>query len=89
MTKIINQKKIDNLPIIFIPVIASFNEDGQINPLYVGIDGKRYKVESYWVRRSFSNQIEFSCKLLCGETLLTIIITYYMNECIWTVPTNK
>ena len=89
MTKIINQKKIDNLPIIFIPVIASFNEDGQIKPLYVGIDGKRYKVESYWVRRSFSNQIEFSCKLLCGETLLTIIITYYMNECIWTVPTNK
>ena len=77
------------MPVTVIPVIASFNEDGQIKPLYVGIDGNRYKVESYWVRRSFANQIEFNCKLLLEESLQTLIITYYMNECIWTIPANK
>ncbi len=89
MTQIVSLNSHDYMPVDIIPVIASFNEEGQIKPLYVGIDGERYKVESYWVRRCFSNQIEFSCKLLLGETLQTLIITYYMNECIWTIPANK
>ena len=89
MMQIVSLKSHDYMPVTVIPVIASFNEDGQIKPLYVGIDGNRYKVESYWVRRSFANQIEFNCKLLLEESLQTLIITYYMNECIWTIPANK
>jgi len=89
MTQIVSLNSHDYMPVTVIPVIASFNEDGQIKPLYVGIDGNRYKVESYWVRRSFANQIEFNCKLLLEESLQTLIITYYMNECIWTIPANK
>ncbi len=89
MAQIVSLNSHDYMPVDIIPVIASFNEEGQIKPLYVGIGGERYKVHSYWVRRSFSNQIEFSCKLVFGETLQTLIITYYMNECIWTIPSNK
>ncbi len=89
MTQIVSLNSHDYMPVTVIPVIASFNEDGQIKPLYVGIEGNRYKVESYWVRRSFANQIEFNCKLLLEESLQTLIITYYMNECIWTIPANK
>ena len=88
MAQIVSTNSYDYIPVSIIPVIASFNEEGQIKPLYVGIDGERYKVQSYWIRRSFSNQIEFNCKLLFGETLRTMIITYYMNECIWTIPHN-
>jgi len=76
----------DYLPVTIIPVIASFNKDGQIKPLYVGIDGVSYKIQSYWVRRCFSNQVEFSCKLLINNCLKTIVMTYYLNECIWTIP---
>lgn len=86
MAQIVSINSHDYMPVSIIPVIASFNENGQIKPLYVGIDGERYKVQSYWIRRSFSNQIEFNCRLLFGETLRTMIITYYMNECIWTIP---
>lgn len=89
MMQIVSLNSHDYMPVTVIPVIASFNEDGQIKPLYVGIDGNRYKVESYWVRQSFANQIEFNCKLLLEESLQTLIITYYMNECIWTIPANK
>ena len=89
MAQIVSLNSHDYMPVDIIPVIASFNEEGQIKPLYVGINGNRYKVESYWVRRSFANQIEFHCKLLLEKALQTLIITYYMNECIWTIPTNK
>ena len=88
MAQIINQNKNNNLPLIFIPVIASFNEDGQIKPLYIGIEGERYKVESYWVRRSFANQIEFHCKIIYDYSYKNLIITYFMNECLWTIPST-
>ena len=88
MTQILSQNSHDLLPMQIVPVIASFNDDGQIKPLYVGINGERYKVASYWVRRSFSNQIEFHCKLIDQDLLKPVIITYYENECIWTIPDN-
>ncbi len=84
--RIVSLNSHDYEPVTIIPVIASFNDEGQIKPLYVGIDGERYKVASYWVRRSFSNQIEFSCKLIVHDSLRPLIITYFMNECIWTIP---
>lgn len=88
MSQILSQNSHDYLQMQTVPVIASFNDEGQIKPLYVGINGERYKVQSYWVRRSFSNQIEFQCKLIVGDTLKIIIITYYLNECVWTIPDN-
>ena len=85
-SQILSVNSHDYLPVTIIPVIASFNDDGQIKPLYIGIEGNRYKVDSYWIRRSFTNQIEFSCKILIDDRLCPIILTYYMNECIWTIP---
>ena len=86
MNQILSNNSHDYLPIQIVPVIASFNDEGQIRPLYVGINGERYKVESYWVRRSFSNQIEFQCKLIDQDMLKPVVLTYYQNECIWTIP---
>ena len=86
MNQILSLNSHDYLPMDIVPVIASFNDDGQIKPLYVGINGTRYKVNSYWVRRCFSNQIEFHCKLIVDCSLKPIIMTYHLNECIWTIP---
>ena len=86
MSQIVSNNSHDYLPMQIVTVIASFNDDGQIKPLYVGIDGERYKVASYWVRRSFSNQVEFHCKLMVEDILKPMIITYYLQECIWTIP---
>lgn len=86
MSQILSLNSHDYIQQSIIPVIAAFNDEGHIKPLYVGIDGERYKVQSYWVRRSFSNQIEFQCKIAVNETLKTVIITYYLTECIWTIP---
>lgn len=88
MSQILSQNSHDYLSMQIIPVIASFNDEGQIKPLYVGINRKQYKVDSYWIRRSFSNQIEFHCRLLIENMLKPIIITYYLHECIWTIPNH-
>lgn len=69
-----------------IPVIASFNNKGQLMPLYIGINGKQYKVHSYTIRRNFANQIEFQCKVIVDDMLKLLIITYYIKECLWTIP---
>lgn len=88
MSQIISLNSHDYLPMQIVPVIASFNDDGQIRPLYVGIDGERLKVSSSRVRRCFAGQVEFYCKLTVGDTLKPVLLTYYLNECIWTIPGN-
>ena len=88
MSQILSFNSHDYLPMQIVPVIASFNDEGQIKPLYVGINGERYKVDYYWIRRIFSNQIEFHCKLIIENMLKPIIMTYYLNECIWTIPNS-
>lgn len=86
MSQIVSLNSHDYMPMQIVPVIASFNDDGQIKPLYVGINGERYKITSYRIRRCFSNQIEFHCNLIVQNMQKTIILTYYLNECIWTIP---
>ncbi|GEM_PF-2244487 len=89
MNQILSLNSHDYMPMQIVPVIASFNDNGQIKPLYVGINNERYKIDSYWVRRSFSNQIEFNCKVIINDTLIPLILTYYLKECIWTIPFTK
>ena len=85
MAQIISNNSHDYFPFTIIPVIASFDREGHIKPLYVGLHNERYKVVSYWIRRSFVNQIEFNCKLQINDCLQPLIITYYMKECMWTI----
>ncbi len=69
-----------------VPVIASFDAEGHIKPLYVRIDDARYKIDSYWVRNKFINIIEFNCQLQAGERLIPLLLIYYQKESIWTIP---
>ena len=88
MSQIISKNSHDYFPYTVIPVIASFDKEGHIKPLYVGIHKERYKVASYWIRRNFVNQIEFNCKLHINGCLQPLIITYYMKECLWTINSS-
>ena len=77
----------DYQPVDCIPVIASFDSDGHIAPLYVRINGLSLKVDSFWVKgSSFSNLITFNCKLINNNALIPLSLTYHQKECIWTMP---
>ena len=80
----------DYQPIECIPVIASFDSNGHIVPLYVRIDGLSLKVDSFWIKSSsFHNVVDFNCKLIDGEYLRPISLSYHQSECIWTIPRRK
>lgn len=69
-----------------VPVIASFDTDGNILPLYVRIHGEGLKIHSSRVHRVFSNIIEFHCKVIDYNYLKPLILSYYIAENIWVIP---
>lgn len=73
-------------PIELVPVIASYDTQGRIRPLYVRIRDDRYKVENYWIKRSIANTIDFNVTLSKGDMIFKLILTYHLRETAWTIP---
>lgn len=73
-------------PIELVPVIASYDTEGHVKPLYVRINNDRYKVENYFVKYSFGNNIDFNCTLSLENRTYKLILTYHIRETAWSVP---
>ena len=73
-------------PIELVPVIASYDAQGHIRPLYVRIKGERYKVENYWEKSIFGNNIDFNATLSKDNKLYKLILTYHIRETTWSIP---
>ncbi len=86
MAQFVSYTNFDYRPINIVPVIASFDSEGHIAPLYVRIDGESYKIDSYWSSSSFRNSVEFKCKVVCGEYLRPLSLTFHREEGMWTMP---
>jgi hypothetical protein len=69
-----------------VPVIASFDSEGHIKPLYVRIDGMSCRVLSYWIKSTFINFVAFNCMVQVGELAKPVTLTYFIDETIWTMP---
>lgn len=68
-----------------VPVIASFDSEGRISPLYIRINGESHKVHSFWQRPSFMNTVEFSCQIEDNGILKSLNLVYRIKECIWAI----
>lgn len=86
MTACASYQSYDHLPITVIPVIASFDTDGHIKPLYVRIDGLALKVHSCWLKPSFSGVMEFNCKIIDHDCLKPLVLSFHQTEGVWTIP---
>ena len=70
-----------------VPVIASFDSEGHISPLYVRVQGEPFKIHSFWIKSSGRfNLIEYNCKLLKGNRIMHLNLIYHQAENIWTIP---
>ena len=76
----------DYEPVFAVPVIASFDAEGHIKPLYVRLGEERYKVYSYWVKSRFANNVEFNCQLQKDDRLIPALLKYYNQESVWVIP---
>ena len=70
-----------------VPVIASFDNEGHIAPLYVRLGEASCKVKSYWVKYAYHNIIEFNC-MICdndSDKVKPLLLQYHQAECVWVV----
>ena len=69
-----------------VPVISSFDCDGNIFPLYVRIDGQSLKV--YNARRvdSTIQIIHFNCEVMDYDLVKSIKLSYHIGDLVWSTP---
>ena len=74
-------------PIELVPVIAAYDTEGRVKPLYVRIKDEKYKVENYWVKSTnFANNIDFNVTLSKDNMTYKLILTYHLGETAGSIP---
>lgn len=68
-----------------IQVIASFNEGGDILPLYLKVDGLQLRVLSAKLRSETFHEKAFICTVEDGDFHRDIKLYYHKSECIWSM----
>lgn len=71
-----------------VSVIASFDSEGHVKPLYVRINENSLKVHSSWLKPSFQGFLEFQCNVIENNCLKPLLLTYHKRENVWTIPHN-
>ena len=75
----------DYEPCTVVPVIASFDAEGHIRPLYVRVNGLSLKVTSYWIKCDFVNYTRFNCQVSDGDTTRPVTLDYVHDNTLWTM----
>lgn len=74
-------------PVEVVPVIASYDTEGRVKPLYVRISDNEYKIESCWIKPSIAgNNLDFNCSLSRDNRIYKVVLTYHIRETTWTIP---
>ena len=68
-----------------VSVIASFNTAGEINPLYVKINGETYKIYHCFDKHPFRHISEFQCQIIDNNCMKPLKLIYDHNESTWTI----
>lgn len=76
----------DYLPHDMVSVIASFDTEGHIRPLYVRIGKDSCKVHSFWLKPSFREVLTFSCQVIDHDRLKPVLLEYHQRENVWIIP---
>lgn len=72
-----------------VPVIASFDTNGNIKPIYVRINNESLKIISAInYSESTFNVVEYSCKVIDGDYIKPLSLTYHAQDRIWTISKN-
>lgn len=79
-----DRNSFDSNTMTVVPVIASFDSNGTIKPLYVRIDGKSLKIISCWFQDE-SLIKKFHCTVELDGYSKDIILIYHPSHCFWTV----
>ena len=78
-----NNPLINNVNQIPIPVIATFNKEGKMFPLYFSIEGIRLKVDHIkWQNDKAAWGNQYRCEVTLGDRVEEVDLFYYKTHCI-------
>lgn len=76
----------DNHNIILVPVIASFNAEGKVVPLYFSLEGLRLKIDNIkCIKRNTESILEFICEVTFSDRVKTVLLSYHVHYKVWSV----
>ncbi|MBQ2257396.1 MAG: hypothetical protein II247_01810 [Lachnospiraceae bacterium] len=69
-----------------VPVIASFNSNGDVVPLYFSTEGFRIKVEKVqWKEAGKEWGSRFRCEVIVDDVMEEVDLYFYRNRNVWTL----
>ena len=71
-----------------VPVIATYDGNGNILPLYVRIDEETFKIYNAYVSESTYRILTFKGEVMVQDAVRPIKLSYFMNDLIWCIPKN-
>ena len=69
-----------------VPVISSFDCDGNIKPLYVRIGGNSLKIYNAYLAESNCSIFTFRCEIMDHDTVKPLKLSYHVNNFLWSIP---
>lgn len=69
-----------------VSVIASFDTEGKVKPLYVRIGTDSYKIATSWLEPGIGNIKTYQCQIEDGNTLKPLKLKHHVQEFMWTIP---
>lgn len=71
-----------------LPVICSFDSEGNIKPMYIRIGKDAFKVASSYVKESYAHAIVFQCEVFDNGKSKPLRLEYRNREHVWLIPKN-
>lgn len=88
MSGIYSQSSYD-LGLVKVPVIASFDTEGRVRPLYIRSGEESLKIHSVVEKPSTFDFKEFQCQVIDGDRLKPLMLTYRMRDTVWTIAKRR
>ena len=71
-----------------VPVIAPYDGNGNILPLYVRIGEESFKIYNAYGSESTYRILTFKGEVMVQDAVRPIKLSYFMNDLIWCIPKN-
>lgn len=69
-----------------VPVISSFDKEGNVTPLYVRINKESFKIYNSYQSNSTIQLLHFKCEVMVGDCVRPLELMYHVNEHKWSMP---
>ncbi|MBQ8823379.1 MAG: hypothetical protein IJZ82_12110 [Lachnospiraceae bacterium] len=76
----------NNPNIVPVPVIASFNNKGEVIPLYFSVEGLRLRIDHLlYSNKKTLDVTSYRCEVTFSDRVQQITLNYHKNVGIWTL----